>query len=421
MDIAAKLKLVTDEAIRLMAVVEIGKLLNSTLDLDRILEIILDTAIKNLQADRGTVYLIDTDKGEIWSKVLQGDMKVEIRLPIGQGIAGHVALTGEHVILADAYEDPRFNRDIDKRSGYRTKTMLCMPMKNRNGRMVGVFQIINKKEGEFTDDDVRFLETLSVDACIAVENAQLHEESIEKERMEKELEVASTIQRMILPKEIEQPEGYDIVGMNDPSRQVGGDYYDVIPLSDDNIALVIADVSGKSVPGALLVSSLQASMHAYLEASWKLPQLVAKLNKVILRNSTADKYITFFIAILNPKTGELTSVNAGHNPPLLMQNGKLRKLKTGGIPLGMVDFDAYEQEQVQLDPGDLLLCFTDGVTEATDASDELYDDDRLEAFTARHCALDAKSFMDKLYGEIKSFVGEAEQSDDITVLVIKRK
>lgn len=421
MDIAAKLKLVTDEAIRLMAVVEIGKLLNSTLDLDRILEIILDTAIKNLQADRGTVYLIDAEKGEIWSKVLQGDMKVEIRLPIGQGIAGHVALTGEHVILADAYEDPRFNRDIDKRSGYRTKTMLCMPMKNRNGRMVGVFQIINKMDGEFTDDDVRFLETLSVDACIAVENAQLHEESLEKERMEKELEVASTIQRMILPKEIEQPEGYEIVGMNDPSRQVGGDYYDVIPLSDGNIALVIADVSGKSVPGALLVSSLQASMHAYLETSWELPQLVAKLNKVILRNSTADKYITFFIAILNPKTGELTSVNAGHNPPLLMQKGKLTKLKTGGIPLGMVDFDAYEQEQIQLHPGDLLLCFTDGVTEATDASDELYDDDRLEAFTARHCSLDAKSFTDKLYGEIKSFVGEAEQSDDITVLVIKRK
>ncbi len=421
MDLAEKLKQVTDEAIRLMAVVEVGKLLNSTLNLDKILEIILETAVSNLRADRGTVYLIDPQREEIWSKVLQGDMKVEIRLPVGQGIAGYVAQSGEHVMLEDAYEDSRFNPDVDRKSGYRTKTMLCMPMKNRNARMVGVFQIINKKNGLFDDDDVRFLETLSVDACIAVENAQLHEQALEKERIEKELEVASTIQRMILPKTIDQPPGYEIAGKNDPSRQVGGDYYDAIALPSGEVALVIADVSGKSVPGALLVSSLHAAMHAYLESPWQLPDLVAKLNRVILRNSTQDKFITFFLAILNPKTGALRCVNAGHNPPLLIRDGKMSKLTAGGIPLGMVEFDAYEQETTVLQSNDLLVMFTDGVTEAANPDDEFYDDERLEAFCIAHRQLTASELLDRLSREVTDFVDGAEQSDDITILILKKK
>ncbi|MBL7960579.1 SpoIIE family protein phosphatase, partial [bacterium] len=378
MDLSKKLKNITDETIRLMAIVEIGKLLNSTLDLNKILEIILDTAIKNLNADRGTVYLIDHEKKQLWSKVLQGDSIVEVRLALGQGIAGFVAQTGKKIILKDAYKDPRFNPDFDKKTGYVTKSILCMPMKNRKGQMIGVFQILNKKTGFFNVDDTKFLDTLSVDACIAIENARLYEEAIEKERMEKELEVAATIQEMIIPKEIVQQEGYEIAGFNVPSKQVGGDFYDVVYLPNGNTALIIADVSGKSIPGALLVSTLQASLRAYLESDFELEKLVTKLNRIILKNSTADKYITFFIGILDPQTHTLKSVNAGHNPPLICRSGAIKKLTVGGIPLGMYPYDQYESEETQLGSNDVVVMFTDGVTEAADKDDEFYDDSRLE-------------------------------------------
>jgi len=418
-DLATKLKQVTDEAIRLMAIVEVGKLLNSTLDLDKVLEIILDTAVKNLKADRGTVYLFDHETNQLWSKVLQGDNMIEVRLPLGQGIAGYVGQTGERIILEDAYKDSRFNPDFDKKSGYRTRTVLCTPMNNREGKMIGVFQIFNKKDGFFNEDDITFLDTLSVDACIAIENARLHAEALEKERIEKELEVAATIQKMIIPKEIPKVPGFEIAGLNDPSRQVGGDFYDVIELSGGKVALVIADVSGKSVPGALLVSTLQASLHAYLETPQSLTTLVSKLNRVILKNSTYDKYITFFIGILDPVAKTFESVNAGHNQPLLCRQGQLIPLKEGGVPLGMVEFDDFKSEVTYLQKDDMLVMFTDGVTEAENEEQEFYDDARLQACILKYASGTAAALTEKIYQEVKAFAGKAEQSDDITLLVLK--
>ncbi|MBL7994377.1 SpoIIE family protein phosphatase, partial [bacterium] len=368
-----------------------------------------------------TVYLIDHEKKQLWSKVLQGDSIVEVRLALGQGIAGFVAQTGKKIILKDAYKDPRFNPDFDKKTGYVTKSILCMPMKNRNGQMIGVFQILNKKAGYFNVDDTKFLDTLSVDACIAIENARLYEEAIEKERMEKELEVAATIQEMIIPKEIVQQEGYEIAGFNVPSKQVGGDFYDVVHLPNGHIALIIADVSGKSIPGALLVSTLQASLRAYLESDFDLKRLVTKLNQIILKNSTEDKYITFFIAILDPKSHTLTSVNAGHNPPLICRSGTIKKLTVGGIPLGMYPYDQYESEKTQLGPNDVVVMFTDGVTEAADKDDEFYDDNRLEQCVLKNAQLHADKLKQVIFDDVKEFVGEAEQSDDITMLLLRKK
>ncbi len=420
MDLAEKLRQVTDEAIRLMAIVEVGKLLNSTLDLDKILGIILDTAIKNLDADRGTVYLIDREKNELWSKVLQGEDLVEVRLPMGQGIAGHVGQTGKRVILKDAYKDDRFNPDFDRKTGYRTKTMLCTPMKNRENQMIGVFQIINKKNDFFTLDDVHFLDTLSVDACIAIENARLVQEALEKQRIDKELEVAATIQSMIIPKILPPIPGYQISGKNDPSKQVGGDFYDVIPLKDGKFALIIADVSGKSVSGALLVSTLQASLHAYLESDFSLTELVKKLNRIILKNSTVEKYITFFISVLDPASHTLVTLNAGHNPPLLYRKGELIKLKTGGVPLGMVEFNDFQSETFHLQPDDVVVMFTDGVTEAENEAEDFFSDERLEATVIQYACEDAEAINHKIYGDVKAFEGEAEQADDITLLILKR-
>jgi K+-sensing histidine kinase KdpD len=178
---------------KLQRLIEASKIINSTLDLDKLLGLILDSAIKSIEADRGTLYLVDDIKKELWSKVLQGDNMVEIRLPVGKGLSGHVAATGEVINIPDAYSDPRFNPEIDKKTGYRTRNMLCMPMKNKDGKIIGVFQLLNKKAGVFDDGDVQFIDALSAHASVAIENARLAQEMVSSERMSAVGRMAATI------------------------------------------------------------------------------------------------------------------------------------------------------------------------------------------------------------------------------------
>jgi phosphoserine phosphatase RsbU/P len=406
---------------RLLEIVKIRKLLNSTLRLEKILQIILETATKNLKADGGTVYLIDQKKKELWSKVFQGDLKVEIRLPIGKGIAGHVAKTGKTIILKDAYKDPRFNPEVDKKSGYRTKTMLCTPMKDRKGKKIGVIQIVNKLNGYFSNDDVKFLDLLSLDACLAIENSRLFKEALEKERIEKELEVAASIQKMILPKKIPQTEGFEIAGMNVPSRQVGGDYFDVISLPEGRVAFVIADATGKGVPAALLVATLQACLRAYLESNLNLEELMRRVNRVIFRNSTDNKFITFFIGILHPSSKKLEIVNAGHCPPLIARNSSLVKLGNTGVLLGAFESAQFMRREYLLESNDVLVMFTDGITEANNAKGEAYGDERFEKIVTGNCIKTPHELKEIIYKDVKAFENGANQTDDITMLIVKVK
>ncbi len=179
--------------LRLNNLVEAAKNINSSLDLDKVLRLILDAAVKGVEADRGTLYLVDEIKKELWSKVLQGGDMIEIRLPMGKGIAGYVAETGETIDIADAYNDPRFNPEIDKKSGYKTNTMLCMPMKNKDANIIGVFQLLNKKGGKFDEDDEVFIDALSAHASVAIENARLAQEMVQSERLSAVGRMASTI------------------------------------------------------------------------------------------------------------------------------------------------------------------------------------------------------------------------------------
>ena len=178
---------------KLNMLIDAAKTVNSTLDLDKLLDVILETAIKSIAADRGTLYLVDELKSEIWSKALRGSEVVEIRQPIGKGLSGYVAKTGETINIPDAYNDSRFNADFDKKSGFRTNNVLCMPMRNRDGKIIGVFQMLNKKGGPFTTQDEEFINALSIHASIAIENARLAQEMINNERLSAVGRMASTI------------------------------------------------------------------------------------------------------------------------------------------------------------------------------------------------------------------------------------
>jgi phosphoserine phosphatase RsbU/P len=407
---------------RLEALINASRILNTTLDLEKLLALILDLAIKNLKASRGTIYLIDPIRKELWSKVLKGKDLVEIRLPIGTGISGHVAKTGKTINLKDAWKDKRFFSGFDLRTGFQTRTMLCMPMRDRKGKIIGVFQILNKHDGAFKKEDENFLEAFSVHASLAIENARLHKDIVEKERIEKELEIAGTIQRRLLPKQLPALPGYEIDAVARPSKNVGGDYYDLLMLKDGKFAFVIADVSGKGVPAALIVSTLHASLHAYIDGASNLADLVRRLNVIVHENTEAERFITLFMAVLDPNDGTLTYVNAGHNFPFVLrtQQSSIHPLTSTGLPLGMFNSAEFQQEIVKLDPSDYLVMYTDGVTEAMNSSMDEYGEARLRQVMIGSSDKPAAGLLGGIVSDVERFVAGEPQSDDLTMLVLKR-
>ena len=407
---------------RLESLVDASKNLNTTFNLDQLLTIILNLATRNLNAARGTIYLIDENTSELWSKVVKGEGLVEIRLPIGTGISGTVAETGETINLKDASKDRRFFSGFDKKSGFRTKTMLCMPMKNRKNKIIGVFQIINKKRGVFDQEDELFLKAFSEHAALAIENARLHQASLEHERVEKEMQIAGDIQQRLLPKEIVAIPHYDVAGVAQPCAAVGGDFYDVIPLGDNKFAFVMADVTGKGIPAALMVSTLHASLRAYIQMNTDLAVLAEKLNNLVYQNSPSERFITFFVMILDCAAHTVTYVNAGHNFPYLFRSHskEVVELQASGLPLGMLDNMKYASAQVTLNQKDVLMLYTDGVTEAMNRTKDQYGEDRLKETIQRSLDRHPRQIKDEVLDDVKKFIGQEPPSDDLTMLVLKQ-
>ena len=409
------------EISRLKLVIEAAKVLNSTLDLDKLLGVILDTALGLVDGDRGTVYLLDEERKELWSLALKGGERIEIRLPTGSGIAGYVAATGDTLNIPDAYFDARFNPDFDKVTGYRTRSILCMPMKNRGGTIVGVFQILNKHTGTFTTDDESVLEALSVHAAIAVENARLYEQERQKIAMEKDLQAAREVQMTLIPKRVPELPGYRFAAVTIPAREVGGDLYDFTAKEPGQLALCLGDVSGKGLAASLLMANVQATLRDQAFTAAPASECVRRSNMLLFLNTGNEKFVTLFYALLNPATGELTSCNAGHEQPFLIRRGgQVSRLTAGGTVLGIMEDFPYAQETVTLGRGDTVLIFSDGVSEAMDPRGEQLGEGPIQNVLREHHGGDPEDLKDALIRAVRLHAAGAPQADDITVVVVKR-
>ncbi|MGA7624098.1 MAG: GAF domain-containing SpoIIE family protein phosphatase [Candidatus Acidiferrales bacterium] len=406
--------------IELSTIVEATKRLNSTLDLAELLNIILQLTTRHTGAERGTVFLVDRERKEIWSLVGLGLDQHEIRLPINRGIAGWVAENGETVNLPDAYADPRFEPEVDIRLGFRTKSLLCLPILSKSGETIGVLQLLNKNTGPFTSADENLLRAISDHVALALENAQLHRDLLHKQRMERDLALARSIQLGLLPERPPTLEGFDIGVSHRPSLEVGGDYYDFIPLASDTILTVVADVEGKGVGSAMVMANLQATLHALLAHLHSLERLVESLNDMMLADTRGQKFMTMFLGLLDQRNRTLHYVNAGHVQPAVVRvNGEVEYLTEGGMVVGLFAGVRYERGHVKLHRGDVVVACTDGITEANNVAEEEYGTQRLVELVARERQLPAQEIVQCVLREVDLFSHGGTHEDDRVILVLK--
>ena len=401
---------------------EATRLLNSTLDLAELLQLILQIASKEVRADRGSVFLVDTLNHQLWSIVASGLGQQEIRIPFGVGVAGHVAETGEIINTDDAYKIEYFDSSFDSKFGYKTKSLLCLPIKHHTGEIVGVIQLLNKVNGPvFTAEDQDFLDKLSGHMAMALENAQLHRDQLVKQRLEKELALARGIQRSLLPESPPVVPGYELFVLNEPCFEVGGDYYDFLSLGPQSLLLVIADVEGKGVGSALVMSTLQATLRALIMHLHSLEVLAVSLNEMIYNDTKSEKYLSCWLGLVDTRRNGLHYINAGHCPPVLIrgESAEVISLEEGGTVIGLFPKAEYKRGSVNLLPGDVLVCCTDGILEACNAAEDEFGKERLADCVARNRQKNAQGIVESVLVEVNQFAIGGCYTDDKVLMVMK--
>lgn len=409
------------EVRRLEQVVDTSTVINSTLDLDELLKLILEIALKIVDADSGRVYILDEVQKELWSKVLKGSERMTIRLPLGKGIAGYVAATGDTLNIPDAYLDPRFNPEIDSESGYHTESILCMPMRDKNSKIVGVIQVLNKQNGAFSPEDENAVNALSTHAALAIEKAWLYEVGRGKIALEKELSAARSVQVGLLPRECPSIDGYEFSATLLPAKSVGGDFYDFVTLDDGKVALSLGHVSGKGMAAALLMANVQATVRAYSTLNTTPETCVRQSNELLFNSTAPEKFATLLYGVLDSKRNAFHYTNAGHENPLFFRKWKdPYRLEVGGVPLGMVENFPYEEGSVEFRRGDILIMFSDGIRDAVDSAGKKFGAERIEKIVRKSAGLPAKEISEKILYEVRAHISETPQFDDMTLLIVKR-
>lgn len=405
--------------LNLSEMLEATKLLNSTLDLPELLDVILLLSKRLCAADRGTVFLLDRERDEIWSLRGLGLDTQEIRLSSSQGIAGWVARYGEAVRVEDATRDSRFDPAVDHKLGYRTQELLAVPIRAEDGGIIGVLELVNKQNGFFTAADERSLGHLSTHVAVALQKAQLHREILEKQRLEHDLMLARNVQRGLLPEKLPQLEHFDIAVAYAPISAVGGDYYDFMALQPDSLLAVVADVEGKGLASALMMANLHAILHTLTSNIHALERLVTFVNDAIVGDTRIKKLLTMFVAVIDDRHRALHYINAGHVPPTVIRNNGEVELSEGGMLLGVASDAKYARGCVELSPGDLLVAYTDGITEAMNVQEEQYGLARLVDLIRRNRSLSAARIVEKVLTEVSQFSNGGPIADDRVVLIFK--
>ncbi len=409
---------------RLYLLVDLIASINSTRETGTLLRRILEAAREIMEAEASSLMLVDRETGDLEITVPTGPASSEIsgkRIPKGKGFAGWVVENGQPLLVADAAGDPRFFGDLAG-SGFKTHDLICVPLRSTEGEIVGVLQAVNRRGGTAYDDrDIPIFMALANQAAIAIERDRLTKEALRRQLLEQELTLASEIQKGFWPKRTPTHPGFEFAGVSTPAAHVGGDYYDFIELDDNRVGLVVADVSGKGVAAALLMASMRSALRAQVENRHAVEETVSLVNNTLVGDTPDSKFVTLFFAVLDCANRELTYVNAGHNPPVLYnrRSGQKKTLEIGGPIVGFRTGLPFSAGKEQLEAGQTLTIFSDGVTEAQNLREEFFGDERLFEEIQSHSGKSAAEMVREIQNSVRRFAAGAPQSDDITLMVVK--
>jgi sigma-B regulation protein RsbU (phosphoserine phosphatase) len=415
--------LTTTDKLRML--LDITKKISRSLDLQEVLNLVMDTLDSLIPYDAAGIFVV-----ECLDEVVEGEepcvFKAEavrgydiaeltnLHLKQGEGLLGHVALSAQPIYSPDVRNEPLY---INAREA--TRSELLAPIIS-NTEVIGVFDIESDELNAYSEDDLQILMLLASQVAIIIEKVMLHEQLIEKKRLEGQLEVARQVQLELLPAKDPQLEGYDISAYNFPTEEVSGDYYDWVRIYDDQIGLVIADVSGKGVPAALLMAFLRASLRAATHIGYSPHISMAKVNYLLWESIERNQFVTAFYGILDVTNKTLAYTNAGHNPPLLLdKNGESRFLEHGSQPLGMFRDTRYHEYYLTTEPGEILVLYTDGVTEAQNPKGEEFGRERLAAAVKANRQLGARELISAVQNVVIEWTDGRGATDDVTYFVIK--
>jgi serine phosphatase RsbU (regulator of sigma subunit) len=403
----------------------------SPLSLDDTLQQVLECVFEVISADRGYVMLFEESEEspggapELVCKAMksrtQGVANDVSNVEISRSISDQVLRQGVSVLTSDAQQDPRFQ---ERRSivlgGLRS--VMAVPLAVE-GRISGMIYVDNPfQTNRFTERDLQLLTLIAGVAAIRIENVRLLEVQQEQKRLANELAVASEIQFRLHPETPPAIPSYDVVGVSFPCYEVGGDYYDFIEKPDGRYVIALGDVSGKGTGAALLMSSIHAAVRAHTRTRLSASEIVSEINQYIYDNTPANRYITLFYSELDPRSSQLTYINAGHNSPLLVRaSGEVIPLDIGGFPVGITPFGDYREGWVEFEPGDVMVVYSDGVTESLDEKGEEFGEARLIEIVQKNRGRTAAGLRDRIDEALTKFVGKASAVDDLTIVILKRK
>ena len=407
---------------KLQMLLDITKSISRSLDLDEVLNLVMDTLGSLLPYDAAGIYLIEAgnekDPYVFKSRAIRGyEISFELiepRLKLGEGLLGRVAQTGHPIISPDVGKDPRYFA-----ARKRTQSEMAAPIVS-NDKVIGVFDLESDELNAYTEDDLSLLQMLTSQVAIIIEKAQLHEELIEKKRIQAQLEIARQVQLELLPERDPQLRNFDVSAYVFPTEEVSGDYYDWVRIFEDQIGIVVADAVGKGIPAALLMSFLRASLRAGIQIGYAPHIALSNVSDLLWDSIEDHQFITAIYGILDETNRTFVFSNAGHNPPLLIKpNGEYRFVEYGDTPLGMFKDVHYHQHFIRFEPGQVMVIYTDGITEATNESGEEYGTERFAKSVLDSIDLPAKKLIDHVRKNVADFTDRKFLDDDGTLFVVK--
>lgn len=402
-------------------ILDVTRQLATPFELDAVLSQVIDAARVILHADRGTVFLYDPATDELFSKVATGT--AELRFPADRGIVGEAARTRQIVNVPDCYADSRFNREIDQKTGYRTRCLLTIPLIGHDESLVGVLQVLNKDQGVFTAQDETIATALAAQCAVALQRVRMFSEIMIKQKMERELAVARDIQMRVLPKESPSVAGYDVAGWCRPADETGGDIFDIIPTNEGGVMLLLGDATGHGIGPALSVTQVRAMLRVALRLGADLGAAYANINDQLVQDLADNRFVTAFLGVLDPGAHTLTYHSGGQGPLLHFHaaSGECEWLGASTVPMGFMARLPLKPPQVRrMEPGDIFALITDGVFEYEDGAAEQFAESRVGDVVRSHQTDPMASLISSIERAVSAFASGAPQKDDMTMVFVRR-